>query len=108
MLRELREATSARAIEWETVQTDASFRGNELAGETGEVCNEIKKLERGRMGLVGGKTDQTGLKEELGDVIICVELIAQHYGIDLEEAIREKFNKTSKKYGLKTMMEQTD
>lgn len=105
MLKKLREASSARALEWGTVQADASFRGNELAGETGEVCNEIKKLERARLGLVGGKTDQTGLKEELGDVIICVDLIAQHYGIDLEEAIREKFNKTSTKYGLKTFME---
>ena len=104
MLKTLRKFATLRAKEWGTTVTDASFRGNELAGEAGEVCNEIKKLERHRLGLVGGKTDLTGLQEELGDLVICAELIAQHYDIDLEEAIKDKFNKTSKKYGLKTVI----
>jgi len=77
-----------------------SFRGNELAGEAGEACNVIKKLERDRLNLRGSRATIDQLAEELGDVIICVDLIAMEYGIDLAKAVREKFNKTSAKLGL--------
>jgi NTP pyrophosphatase (non-canonical NTP hydrolase) len=101
MLKKLREANLIRAREWGTdIHTDLSFKGNELAGEVGEACNIIKKMERERIGLPGGKTDIPGLTEELADVIICVDLIAAHLDIDLEAAIVTKFNKTSEKIGL--------
>jgi NTP pyrophosphatase (non-canonical NTP hydrolase) len=102
MLNRLREANIIRAAEWGGVKTDLSFKGNELAGEVGEACNIIKKMERERIGMPGGKTDLEGLKEELADVIICVDLIAAHLDIDLEPAIISKFNKTSEKVGLET------
>jgi hypothetical protein len=41
-------------------------------------------------------------------VIICVDLIAMDVGIDLEAAVRRKFNATSKKYGLKTRISEGD
>jgi len=75
-----------------------SFRGLELAGEAGKGCNELKKLERVRLGLVGGKEDINGLRKELADVLICVDLITMGLGIDLGEALKAKFNKTSEKY----------
>jgi NTP pyrophosphatase (non-canonical NTP hydrolase) len=82
-----------------------SFRLMELGGEAGEVLNAGKKLARHEMSMVGGCTDITNMKEELGDVIICCELIAKHYNIDLWEAVVEKFNKTSEKHNFPVKME---
>jgi NTP pyrophosphatase (non-canonical NTP hydrolase) len=79
-----------------------AFRGNELAGETGEACNIIKKLERERLGIAGSRSTIPHLAEELADVVICVDLIAMEYGIDLGAAVRDKFNATSSKVGLST------
>lgn len=102
----LRAANIARDKEWNTgtERVSLAFRGNELAGEVGEACNVIKKLERERIGLRGSVASVSMLAEELADVIICTDLIAMDAGIDLETAVREKFNATSKKVGLKTVM----
>ncbi len=101
----LRAANQKRHLEWaEGGELSLSFRGVELAGEVGEACNEIKKLERHRIGIVGGKEDVSGLREELSDILISVDLIAMDLGIDLGEAVREKFNQTSVKYGLGTRL----
>lgn len=102
-LEQLRQANEKRHIEWSNgQQIDLSFRGNELAGETGEACNVIKKLERIRLGLKGSTATVDDLAEELSDIIICVDLIAMDLGIDLGESVKNKFNKTSEKYGLET------
>jgi len=105
MLDALRKGNIERDKEWaKGEELSLSFRGNELAGESGEVCNELKKLDRHRMGIAGGKDDISGLKEELADVMICIDLIAMDFDIDLGEAVKAKFNKTSQKYGLSTRM----
>jgi NTP pyrophosphatase (non-canonical NTP hydrolase) len=102
----LRKANEARQVEWGAgVKVDASFWGVELAGEVGEACNVVKKLERERLGLRGSRDTVEHLAEELADVIICVDLLALHYGIDLDAAVACKFNATSEKVGLQTRME---
>ncbi len=101
----LRAANSARQKEWDTGnQLTLSYRGNELAGETGEACNVIKKLERERLGIAGSRDTKEHLAEELADVIICVDLIAMAEGIDMDAAVRAKFNATSEKVGLRTRL----
>lgn len=103
----LREANIARQAEWDVGnQLSLAFRGNELAGEAGEACNVIKKLERERLGIRGSRDTVEHLAEELADVIICADLIAMHEGIDLEAAVARKFNATSEKVGLHTRMHQ--
>lgn len=98
---DLREANIARQAAWCPDQVpDLSFRGNELAGETGEVCNVIKKLERERLGWRGSRDTVEHLAEELADVVICADLCALSAGIDLNEAVAAKFNATSEKVGL--------
>ena len=100
---DLRKSNCARHREWARGESlPLSFRGLELGGEAGEACNEIKKIERIRLGLAGGKEDLQALANELADVIICADLIAMDLGIDLGEAVRNKFNQTSDKYGLET------
>lgn len=102
-LRDLRRANIERQAEWCPDQLpDLSFRGNELAGETGEACNVIKKLERERHGWRGSRSTKAELAEELADVVNCADLCALNAGIDLAAAVVSKFNTTSDKNGLKT------
>lgn len=101
----LRSANLARQAEWDAGnRLDLSYRGNELAGETGEACNVSKKLERERLGIRGSRDTLAHLAEELADVVICCDLIAMSAGFDLDVAVRNKFNATSEKVGLKTRL----
>lgn len=77
-IAELHKANIARGIEWEgsNDKCDLSFWGVELAGEVGEACNIIKKIERERLSLRGSRATMQDLADELADVIICVDLIA--------------------------------
>lgn len=99
----LREANQARQIEWDAGnQITLAYRGNEFAGEAGEVCNVIKKLERERIGIAGSRDTIDHLAEELADAVICADLIAMAAGVDLDAAVEAKFNATSEKVGLAT------
>ena len=101
----LRDANYARQQEWDTSgNITLTYRGNELAGEVGEACNIIKKLERERMGIKGSRSTLEELAEELADVVICADLIAMSEGIDLKKAVAKKFNKTSENVGLLTRL----
>jgi NTP pyrophosphatase (non-canonical NTP hydrolase) len=99
---ELRRANVRRQKEWDPDNRITTlFVSNELAGETGEACNVVKKLERMRLGLRGSTDTVAHLAEELADVVICADLLAAKEGIDLEQAIIDKFDATSAKLGLK-------
>ena len=94
-----------RAAIWDPFEDlNLAFKGVELAGEVGEACNVIKKLERERLGLQGSRATIEMLAEELADVLICADLVAVMCGIDLEQAVVNKFNSTSKKLNLPTRM----
>lgn len=113
MLNQLRQKNKERQDAWpgaEEVDGDLAFRGLELAGEIGELCNVLKKIERIRRGVAGSKPEElpglmAHVKEELGDAIICVDLIAMDLGIELTEAVPEKFDKTSIKYDIPVLFD---
>ena len=77
------------------------------AGELGEACNVIKKMRR----FEGSHNDpalnidpasEDGkrlLAHELADTVIYLDLLAARAGIDLGEAVREKFNLVSERVG---------
>lgn len=73
------------------------------AGELGEAANVIKKLNRVRDGIPGNtetpKQLRLQLAEELADVAIYLDLLAQAAGFDLETIRGHKFAKTSAKIG---------
>lgn len=97
----LRAANAARQAEWDPgKQISLSYRGNEMGGECGEAQNVIKKLERERLGIRGSRATVADLGSELADVVICADLIALAEGIDLDQAVADKFNATSEKVGL--------
>jgi NTP pyrophosphatase (non-canonical NTP hydrolase) len=104
-LSDLRRANITRQAEWDpTNAITLAYRGNELAGEVGEACNIVKKLERERLGLRGSRVTVDQLAQELADVVICVDLLAMDAGVDLARAITEKFDATSEKHGLATRL----
>jgi NTP pyrophosphatase (non-canonical NTP hydrolase) len=83
-----------------------------LAGEVGELCNMIKKMQRVERGGVDGGSSYTAkditkemLKEEIGGIAIYLDLLASLLNISLEEAIVDTFNSKSEKYGFKEKLE---
>lgn len=64
-----------------------------VAGEVGEMCNLIKKKRR------GDRVCQEDIADEIADVVIYLDLLCAKIGIDLEEAIKEKFNQKSRERG---------
>jgi len=97
---QLRGANLRRNRLWDpTSKITPLFRATELAGEVGEACNVIKKMEREILGLPGSRDTKDHLAEELADVIICVDLLAMAYGIDLGAWVVQKFNQTSRARG---------
>ena len=101
----LEDANIARQAEWtNSDKLDLSYYGNAAAGEMGEACNVIKKLERERLGLDGTRSTVGALAKELADVSVYVSLIAIKARINLDRAIMEKFNETSHKLGFKTRL----
>lgn len=102
----LQQANLDRQKEWDPTNViTLAYRGNELAGEVGELCNVLKKLERERLGIKGSRATKEQATEEIADVIICAGLIANALDIDLWHAVVAKFNKTSDAVGLATKLE---
>jgi len=72
-----------------------------MAGEVGEACNFIKKLRRLDDGkqLANIPKDRAeiiaNISKELGDIVCYVDLLAARLGIDLAEAVADKFNEVS-------------
>lgn len=77
-----------------------------LAGEVGELCNMIKKIERVKNGGIDGGSSYTAaslskdnLAEEIGGIFIYLNLLSRLLDVDMEEAIIDTFNSKSDKYG---------
>lgn len=64
-----------------------------MIGEAGEVCNAVKKFNRDRR-------DSSAIASEIADVVTYCDLLAAYYGIDLEAALRSKFNEVSVRRGV--------
>lgn len=78
-----------RLTEW-----TAAEWSNAMAGECGEACNLTKKLRR------GDKIDIKDIGKELADVVCYADLLAAKLGIDLGDAIVEKFNEVSHRWNV--------
>jgi NTP pyrophosphatase (non-canonical NTP hydrolase) len=117
-LQRLRRVSKARSDAWgKGDEISELFHANELGGEAGElieklvdltllaasagsISNITKKLYRERMGWRGSRATLQDLKDELGDVLICIDKLAAHYDIDLAEVTASKFDATSRAVGL--------
>lgn len=102
--KKLREANSPRCKQWlNGVTWSLSDWGVAMAGEAGEACDAIKKLNRLRDGMITQENNKQkltiDLAKEIADTIIYADLLAEAAGIDLEEAIVNKFNEVSDRFG---------
>jgi len=103
----LRAVNVTRCQRWHgpgSVPWNAADWSNATCGEAGEMANVIKKIRRHETGAVNeGDPSPEALKvmaaEEMADVVIYVDLLANYLGVDLGDAIKAKFNKVSVKYG---------
>lgn len=94
-----------RQLEWDSEnKIDLTFRALEFITESGELAEQVKKLIRSNKGLTGNKTDLTKIKDEIGDVIITLTILANTIdpSIDIIQSTIDKFNKTSDKYNFNT------
>lgn len=101
--QELRQANTDRVNEFGhgnlTDGWNVAEWGCALAGETGELCNVLKKIIR-QTDIDPCIDDLTVMAdEEIADVAIYLDLLAAKLGINLADAIRRKFNATSEKHG---------
>ncbi len=102
----LRAVNVTRCARWhgpESTPWTAADWSNATCGEAGEMANVIKKIRRHETGAVNeGDPPLAKLKEmaaeEIADVVIYADLMANYLGVDLAAAIRAKFNKTSERY----------
>lgn len=69
-----------------------------VGGECGELLNKIKKLRRGDDIKLGDVAD------EMADTVIYLDLLASELGIDLAQAVRNKFNRTSAQFGVDILL----
>lgn len=113
MLQSLRRANRKRDKLYPGSESiDTAFRAIELGGECGELLNLVKKLERHRRGVAGNLDSlakiRAGIADEMGDVLICLDLLAMDLGIDLENATIRKFNASSRKLGIDVLLQEGD
>lgn len=102
----LREANKTRQEEWTgSENATLEFRTIEVAGEFGEVAEAVKKYLRSVYGIKGSTATVEDIADEMSDAIIALDLLANNLNINLGEAIKTKFNKTSMKYDLTTFIE---
>ena len=97
--RELREANAARQLEYPTkTPFTTSYWLIAITGELGELCNFIKKQDR------DGKDYSIEIAKEIADIQIYLDLLANHIGLDMEQAIKQKFNEVSDRIGSKVKL----
>lgn len=96
----------ARALRWHPNGLDSWTESDwacALAGEVGELCNVIKKRNRVRDNLQQRGTNegalQHNLKMEIGDVYVYLDLLARRVGLNLEDCVRDTFNRISEREG---------
>lgn len=76
--------------------------GCALAGEVGELCNILKKIHRGDYDALGIEIKEKikeDCKKEIGDIFAYLNLISIKLGINMEDAVIDKFNEVSDRVG---------
>jgi NTP pyrophosphatase (non-canonical NTP hydrolase) len=105
---ELRRENVDRCHRWHGDFPDGDWTGadwsNAMCGEAGEAANVVKKLRRHETGHPGAEDMGPlglvqALANELADVVIYADLLAAKYGIDLGQAVVDKFNFVSRREG---------
>lgn len=108
-LESLRVANAERCKRWHGEAGIMSWEGSMWAcasgGEMGEALNVVKKIRRAEDNIQSKAVADTipelvqKLGLEIGDTIVYLDLLAQRYGLRLENCIRDTFNRVSIREG---------
>lgn len=105
----LREINSKRNVIltdlFETHDWNVADWTNALAGEAGEAANFGKKLRRRGPDAVKHEERKKELAKELADVVLYADLCAAYLGVDLAQAVVDKFNEVSDRHGIDMKLE---
>lgn len=111
-LDRLRQANIDRHAVWPGAEAcSMEFYAIEFGGEAGEVLDAVKKYIRSRDNVSGNKAGvsmdmlKVAIMEEMGDVLISLDLLARELNINLSDCVPMKFNKTSVKVGVPCFMD---
>lgn len=104
----LRGMNRARVERWHPGFPEDAWTGadwsNAMQGEAGETGNIVKKLRRRELGVQDAVNIPVEellekLATEIGDTAVYLDLLAQFYGLTLEECIVGTFNRVSIREG---------
>lgn len=108
-MKEFQEVNRIRSNRWMNgPNTPLMYFSNAMAGETGEVCNAVKKLDRVNNALPNkeagvDKADipelENKIAKECADAIIYAFLILDHLNFDASAVIADVFDTKSIEYG---------
>jgi len=99
-LNELRRANCARQIALRDAGKDSALHWHEsrffekLLAELGELACAAEDVRAGKPGAVRAAID------EMADVLICLDLLAMSWRVDLSSAVIQKFNARSAEMGI--------
>jgi NTP pyrophosphatase (non-canonical NTP hydrolase) len=71
-----------------------------VTGEVGELANKLKRLRRNVVVRNKPLPSKQELAEEIADIVIYLDLLATYLGIDMGNAIHDKFNLVSAEIGV--------
>lgn len=115
--QEVSETNRTRCERWHPGFPEDGWTGsdwsNAMGGEAGEAMNVVKKLRRLDHGAPGRQDPPRAnllemLAEEIADTFLYLDLLAQHYGIDLPKAVVDKFNAVSIREGFPDRLRPAD
>ncbi len=110
--QQLRDTNSSRCERFHPLdEWRPSQWSNAMAGESGEVCNLTKKMDRiwpsNQFKVAMNKTEDARMEDltakvelEIGDVLLYADLLAARLGLTLEECVRKAFNGKSAELGM--------
>lgn len=78
--------------------------GCAVAGEAGELCNILKKINRQLPGDPPIMRLRQMAAKEIADTLMYLDLIAAKLDINLSFVVKEKFNETSEKHNMQTRL----
>lgn len=79
-----------------------------VMGEVGELAGDLKSLRRGDFGDLTEEQIKEKVSREMADIVTYLDLLAMQFGINLGDAVIEKFNIVSERVGSNVILEYDD
>lgn len=85
-------------------RADVVFRALVVCASIGKVVEAVKKLLRSKRDIAGNGGNVERIAWQMVDAIVSIDSLSSKLDISLNQAIKDKFNHTSIKYGFETRL----